>query len=91
MLVSIQQTFSTGKIEYMQMPTAWSNLVGIIYVQFGDLDAGNFLKNNFLRDELKECVPITAITKTFPYSHKNKIITVQWKQSPLELCHAFTV
>ena len=34
---------------------------------------------------MKECVPITAITKIFSYSHKNKTVTVQRKQSPLKL------
>ena len=36
----------TGKIEYMQMPKAENNLVGFIYVKFGDVDAGNSLQNN---------------------------------------------
>ena len=58
---------STGKIEFMERLTAASTLVGIIYVKFGDADAGDPLKNNLLRNELKEYVPITAITKEFPY------------------------
>ena len=36
----------TGKIEYMQMPKAGNNLVGIIYVKFDDVHAGNSLKKN---------------------------------------------
>ena len=59
------------------MSRAGNNLVSIIYVKFEDIDAGNSLKNSLPRNELKECVPITAITKTFPYSHKNKTVTVQ--------------
>ena len=38
---------STGKIEYMQMPRAGNNLVGIIYVRFVNIDASNSWKNNF--------------------------------------------
>ena len=52
---------STGKIKYMQIPTASNNLVGIIYVKFDDIDTGNSLKNDLLRSRLKECVPITGI------------------------------
>ena len=66
---------STGKIEYMQMPRAENNLIGIIYVKFDNVDAGIFLKNNILKNGMKECVPITAVTKTFSYSHKNKTVT----------------
>ena len=44
-----------------------------------------------LRDELKECIPITAITKTFPCFHKNKTAPVQPKQFPLKLGHAINV
>ena len=45
--------WSTGIVEYMQMPRAGNNLVGNMYVKFGDEDAGNYLKNNGLRDELE--------------------------------------
>lgn len=41
---------STGKIEYMQIPRAGNIEVGIIYVTFGNKDAGNSFKNNLLRD-----------------------------------------
>ena len=53
---------STGKIKHMQIPRARNNLVGIVYVKFDEVDAGNALKNNLLRNGLMECVPITAIT-----------------------------
>ena len=67
---------SVGKIEYTQIPRAGNDLVGIIYVKFYDVDAGNSLKNN-LRNELNKYVPITAIAKTFLHSHKNKTVPVQ--------------
>ena len=70
---------STGKIEHVQIPTAGNNLLVIIYVKFDDVDACNSLKNNRLRDELKESVPIIAITKTFPFRHKSETVTVQQK------------
>ena len=59
----------------MQMPRAENNLIGIIYVKFDNVDAGIFLKNNILKNGMKECVPITAVAKTFSYSHKNKTVT----------------
>ena len=37
----------------MQMPRVGNNLVSVIYVKYDDIDAGNSLKNNILRDELK--------------------------------------
>ena len=40
---------------------------------------------------MKECVPITAVTKTFPYFHKNETVTGQQKQFPLKLGQAITV
>ena len=75
---------STWKTEYMQMLRAGNNLVA-------DVDADNSLKNNLLRNELKECVPITVITKTFPYSHMNKTVTAHRKQIPLKLERAITM
>ena len=81
---------STGKIECMQMSRAGNNLVAIIYVEFDYVDAVNFVINNLLRDEVKDCVPITAITKTFPYSHSNETVTVLQKPSPSKLGHVIT-
>ena len=60
----------------MQIPRAGNNMVSIIYVKFDHVDTGNSLVNSLLRNELKECVSITAITKTFLYSHKNETVTV---------------
>ena len=59
------------------MSKTGNNLVGIIYFKFDDVGAGSSVKNNLLRDELKECIPTAAITKTFSYSYKNKTVTVQ--------------
>ena len=81
---------STGEVKYILMPRGGNNLVGSIYVKFDDPNAGNSLKNNRLKDELKHCVPITAITKTFPYSSRKRTVTVQRKQFPLKLGHAIT-
>ena len=49
------------------------------------------MKDNVLRDELKECVPTKATTRTFHYSHKNKTVTVQLKQFPPKLGHSITM
>ena len=73
------------------MPGVGNNLVSVIYVKYDDIDAGNSLKNNILRDELKEYVPIKAITKTFYCSHKYKTVTVQLKQLPTKLGYAITM
>ena len=82
---------STGKIEYFQVPRGRDHLLGIICVKFDDIDTNNYLKNSLLRDELKECIPVAALTETFPYSHKNKTVTVQPKQFSLKLGHVFTI
>lgn len=75
----------------MQMPRVGNNLVSVIYVKYDDIDAGNSLKNNILRDELKEYVHIKAITKTFYCSYKYKTVTVQLKQFPAKLGYAITM
>ena len=66
-------------------------LFGEIYVKFDDLKAGNSLKNNRLRGELKHCVPIRAIVQTFPFKKGNTSITVQRKQFPGILAHGITI
>ena len=40
---------------------------------------------------MKESVPITAMTKTFPNSHKNKTVTAHRVQIPLKLEHTITM
>ena len=77
---------STGIVVHMQMPRVSDPLHGTIYVKFDDPEAGKTYKNSrFAREELRCCVPITALVKTFPYSYKNRTITVQRKQFPLKL------
>ena len=66
-------------------------LRGVIYVKFDDPNAGNLLKNNRLPGELKDCVPISPVVKTFPFSKGNSLVTVQRKQYPGILGHAITV
>ena len=62
-----------------------------IYIKFDDSKAGNSLKNNRLRGELKDCVPIRAIVKNFPFTKGKTVITVQRKQFPGILGHAITI
>ena len=66
-------------------------LLGTIYVKFDDPKAGNSLKDNRLCDELKECVPISAVVKQFPFTKGKTMINVQRKQYPGILGHAITV
>ena len=66
-------------------------LKGSIYIKFDDPTAGNALKDNRLRGELKECVPISAIVKTFPFKIGKSEVTVQRKQYPGILGHAITI
>ena len=40
---------SIEKIEYMQMPIAGSNLVGIIYIKFDNVGSGNSLKIKYFK------------------------------------------
>ena len=42
-------------------------LCSTIYVKFDYPKAGNSMKDRRLRGELKECVPITAKAKRFPF------------------------
>ena len=68
-------------------------LAGEIYIKFDDKDAGHTLKKRSLPGELKECVPIVAKVKPFPFSksRRGKTITVQRKQYPLMLAHGMTI
>ena len=43
-----------------------------VFVKFGDPYAGNSMKTYV--DELKELVPITAVTKVFPYYSNRAVI-----------------
>ena len=66
-------------------------LCSTIYVKFDDPIAGNSLKDRRLRNELKECVPITAITKKFPLTKGKSTVVAERKQFPLILGHAITI
>ena len=81
---------SIGTVKHLQMK-ADKPLLGTIYVKFDDRNAGNSLKDRRLRGELKECVPITATTKRFPFKKGKTTITAQRKQFPAILGHAITV
>ena len=48
-------------------------------MKFDDPEAGNSMKDRRLRNELKDCLPITAITKKFPFK-KGHAITVHMSQ-----------
>ena len=58
------------------MRRAGNGLVGIIDVRCGDVDTVTSLRKSFLRDELKDCLPVTAIIKTFLYFYKNETVSV---------------
>ena len=66
-------------------------LLSRIFVKFGDENDGKSRKKRFYQGELKECVPITAMPKTFPYSRGKTMITVERTQFPGILAHSITV
>ena len=61
-----------------------------LYVKFEDEKAGNKYKDARLRGELKQCVPITVQTNTFPLAKKDTV-RVERKQFPLVTAHALTI
>ena len=63
----------------------------IDYVKFDDPKAGNSLKDRMLRDELKECVPITARLKKFPSKKIKSTVIAERKQFLLILGHVISV
>ena len=60
-------------------------------MKFDHSNAGNSLKDKRLRGELKECVPIAAITKRFPLKKEKSTVIAERKQFQLILGHAITV
>ena len=66
-------------------------LCSTIYVKFDDPKAGSSLKDRRLRDESKECVPITARTKRFPLMKGKSTLIAKRKQILLILGHAIMV
>ena len=80
---------SIGTVKHLDKKNKPLN--SIIYLKFDDPKAGNSRKDRRLRGELKECVPISAVTKTFPFTRNNTTIIVQRKQFPAILGHSITV
>ena len=66
---------SIGTVKHLHMNHS-KPLLGKIYVKFDDPKAGNYLKDRRLRGEIKECVPISATTKHFPFTTGNTTINV---------------
>ena len=56
---------SIGKVKHLDRRS--KPLCSTIYVKFDEPKAGNSMKDRRLRGELKECVPITAKAKRFPF------------------------
>ena len=81
---------SIGTVKHLEVRPN-KPLLGTIYVKFDDPDAGNSLKDRRLRGELKECVPITAKTKRFPFRKGKTTIMAERKQFPAILGHAITI
>ena len=63
---------------------------GTIYVQFNDPQAGNKYKDRRLVGDLKECVPIQPVVRTFNYPQRSKTRAAR-KQFPLIVAYAITV
>ena len=55
-----------GKVFYMDVKRD-NPLIGRIFVKFDDPKTGDSRKDGKLQGQLKDCVPITAETKSFPY------------------------
>ena len=81
---------SIGTVNYIDHKSQ-NPLLSTIYVKLDDSKAGNSLKDRRLQNELKECVPITALTKRFPFKKGKTTVMVERKQFPAILGHAITV
>ena len=79
-----------GKVLYMDIKRD-NPLIGRIFVKFDDPKAGNSRKDIRLRGKLKECVPITAETKSFPYIYRKKTVCMERKQYLLVIAYAITI
>ena len=55
---------SVGTVKHLDIRS--NSLCSTIYVKFDDPKAENSMKDRRLRNESKECVPVTARTKKFP-------------------------
>ena len=58
-------------------------------MKFDDPVAGNSMKT--YGGELKELVPITAVTMVFPYSYNNRTVIDEQRQYPLVLAYVITI
>ena len=81
---------SIGTVISIQSRSQDGPASGTIYVKFEDEKAGNKYKDARLRGELKQCVPITVQTNTFPLAKKDNV-RVERKQFPLVTAHALTI
>ena len=80
---------SIGTVKHLDIRS--NSLCSTIYVKFDDPKAENSMKDRRLRNELKECVPVTARTKKFPLKMDKITVIAERKQFPLILGHAITV
>ena len=80
---------SIGTVKYLDRRS--KPLCSTVYVKFDDPKAGNSLKDRRLRNELKDCVPITARAARFPLKKGKSTVIAERKQFPLILGHAITV
>ena len=58
---------SMGTVAYLHINPR-DFLTGSIYIKFDDENAGKSMKNRRSREELNDCVPISAIAQPFPFS-----------------------
>ena len=90
--VSVSDRLMNGSIGTVKHLDRRSNpLCSTIYVKFGDSKAGNSLKDRRLRGELKECVPIIARAKKFPFKKGKNTLIAERKQFLFVLGHVITV
>ena len=80
---------SIGTVKYLDRRL--KQLCITIYVKFDDPKAGISLKDRRLCGELKECVPITARAKRFPFKKGKRTVIAERKQFPLIFRNAITV
>ena len=79
---------SVGTVKHLDIRS--NSLCSTIYVKFNDPKAANSMKDRRLRNELKECVPVTVRTKKFPLKKDKITVIAERKQFPLILGHAVT-
>ena len=82
-----------GTVEKIHRREGSTNPSGIIFVKFDDTEAGNKLKSNRLRPDLKDCVPIESTSEKYTVSKKSSKTDLKGErlQFPLTAAHAMTV